>query len=189
MFKLKLVLYLMILLVTAGCQQVYNNTSANSYNKAQTPSLETQKPVDLSVLTTSDNKNKRDITLKKANNTKEAGTISEPVLPAPDKKRLLADGIEKESDKQGQVLELTGQEKIDQALELCDYAQQMWEKGNIEEALTSLDSAYSNILEIDTEIFSELNQQKEDIRYLISKRILEIYASRQIVANGQWTTQ
>ncbi|RLB84263.1 MAG: lytic transglycosylase [Deltaproteobacteria bacterium] len=185
MFKLKLVLYLMILLVTAGCQQVYNNTSANSYNKAQTPSLETQKPVDLSVLTTSDNKNKRDITLKKANNTKEAGTISEPVLPAPDKKRLLADGIEKESDKQGQVLELTGQEKIDQALELCDYAQQMWEKGNIEEALTSLDSAYSNILEIDTEIFSELNQQKEDIRYLISKRILEIYASRQIVVNGQ----
>jgi len=147
--------------------------------------LKAQKPVDLSVLPTSDNKNEGDITQKEDNGTKETITISDPVLPPPGKKVLLAYGIEKESDKQGPVSELTDQEKIDQALELCDYAQQMWEKGNIDEALTSLDSAYSNILDIDSEITSELNQQKEDIRYLISKRILEIYASRQILVNGQ----
>lgn len=77
------------------------------------------------------------------------------------------------------------QEKVDQALELCNYAQQMWEKGKIEEALTNLDSAYYSILEIDPDSHPEFNQQKEDIRYLISKRILEIYASRQIVITGE----
>ena len=79
----------------------------------------------------------------------------------------------------------TGQDKIDQALELCNYAQGMWEEGNLDEALNNLDSAYSLILGIDHTAVHELSQQKEDVRYLISKRILEIYASRQIVVTGQ----
>jgi membrane-bound lytic murein transglycosylase D len=61
----------------------------------------------------------------------------------------------------------------------------MWEKGKLDEALSNLDSAYFSIFEIDSETHPEFNQQKEDVRYLISKRILEIYASRQIVVNGQ----
>lgn len=76
------------------------------------------------------------------------------------------------------------QQRIDQALELCNFAQEMWEKGKLEEALNNLDSAYFSILEIDSEKHPQFNQQKEDVRYLISKRILEIYASRQIVVNG-----
>nr|WP_321402748.1 LysM peptidoglycan-binding domain-containing protein [uncultured Desulfobacter sp.] len=76
------------------------------------------------------------------------------------------------------------QGKIDQALELCSMAQNYWEEGNIEEALSSLDAAYARMLEIDTTDNSEVDQQKEDIRYLISKRVLEIYASRQIVVTG-----
>ncbi len=79
----------------------------------------------------------------------------------------------------------TGQEKIDQALELCNFAQKMWEAGELENALGNLDSAYYLILEIDLQSSPELSQQKEDIRYLISKRILEIYASRQIVVTGR----
>ncbi len=81
---------------------------------------------------------------------------------------------------------LFAQVKIDQALELCNVAQEMWEEGKLDEALTNLDTAYASILEIDTEIHSEFRQQIEDVRYLISKRILEIYASRQTVANGQF---
>ncbi len=77
------------------------------------------------------------------------------------------------------------QEKIDQALELCNFAQEMWEAGNLDEALSNLDSAYFLILDIDSSTSLELNQQKEDVRYLISKRILEIYASRQMVVTGQ----
>ncbi|WP_022664620.1 lytic transglycosylase [Desulfospira joergensenii] len=76
------------------------------------------------------------------------------------------------------------QEKIDQALDLCNHAQKMWEQGKLEEAISNLDNAYYLILELDSEVSPELYQQKEDIRFLISKRILEIYASRQIVATG-----
>ena len=78
----------------------------------------------------------------------------------------------------------SNQGKIDQALELCSGAQNYWEEGNLEDALSSLDAAYALMLEIETDDNSELNQQKEDIRYLISKRVLEIYASRQIVVTG-----
>lgn len=74
--------------------------------------------------------------------------------------------------------------KIDQALELCNLAQDMWEEGRLEEALSYLDSAYSVILEIDIDASLSISQQKEDIRFLISKRILEIYASRQVVVAG-----
>ncbi|MCG8614571.1 MAG: LysM peptidoglycan-binding domain-containing protein [Desulfobacterales bacterium] len=89
------------------------------------------------------------------------------------------------SNATGDATPETDQKKIDQALELCNYAQDMWEEGNLEEALANLDSAYYLILEIDHHAAPELSQQKEDVRYLISKRILEIYASRQIVVTGR----
>jgi len=81
---------------------------------------------------------------------------------------------------------ITTQSKIDHALELCQTAQTLWEKGELENALEELDKAYSTILELDTEDNPEFNQQKEDMRYMISKRILEIYASRNIVVNGKY---
>lgn len=76
------------------------------------------------------------------------------------------------------------QEEVEHALELCQSAQTLWEKGDLENALAELDTAYSTILRLDVEAYPELNQQKEDIRYMISKRILEIYASRNIIVNG-----
>ena len=78
----------------------------------------------------------------------------------------------------------SGREQIDHALELCQSAQLHWEKGELENALSELDTAYAVILDIDS--YSGVNQQKEDLRYLIAKRILEIYASRNIVVNGQY---
>jgi membrane-bound lytic murein transglycosylase D len=76
------------------------------------------------------------------------------------------------------------QVKIDHALELCNLAQQMWEEGRLEEALTYLDDAYALILDINMDESLEISQQKEDVRFLISKRILEIYASRQVAVAG-----
>ena len=73
---------------------------------------------------------------------------------------------------------------IDNALVLYKNAQKMWEKGNLEEALSDLDVAYSRIVAIDLDQTPELNQEKEDLRYMIAKRILEIYASRNIVVKG-----
>jgi len=74
--------------------------------------------------------------------------------------------------------------KIDQALELCNLAQEMWEAGRLEEALSHLDEAYAVILDINPEQSLDFTQQKDDVRFLISKRILEIYASRQVVVPG-----
>jgi membrane-bound lytic murein transglycosylase D len=73
---------------------------------------------------------------------------------------------------------------LDEALVYCEVAQDFWQKGELENALNALDRAYALILTVDTETDPKLFQQKEDLRYLISKRILEIYASRNIVVNG-----
>jgi membrane-bound lytic murein transglycosylase D len=73
---------------------------------------------------------------------------------------------------------------LDDALELCQLSQDFWQQGELERALEALDRAYALILAVDTSDRPKLIQQKEDLRFLISKRILEIYASRNIVLNG-----
>ncbi len=78
----------------------------------------------------------------------------------------------------------TTQMVLDEALGFCEAAQEFWQKGELENALEALDQAYSLILDIELEDQPQQMQQKEDLRFLISKRILEIYASRNTVVNG-----
>lgn len=78
-----------------------------------------------------------------------------------------------------------GQSLLDEALGFCELAQSFWQKGELDNALESLDKAYALILGADAQEDAKLIQQKEDLRFLISKRILEIYASRNIVVNGK----
>lgn len=73
---------------------------------------------------------------------------------------------------------------LDNALTLCERAQYDWERGDVDEAISSLDQAYNMILNVSDCDDPEIMQQKEDMRYLISKRILEIYASRQTTVKG-----
>jgi peptidoglycan lytic transglycosylase D len=77
-----------------------------------------------------------------------------------------------------------GQSSLDEALDFCEVSQSFWQKGELEHALDALDKAYSLILNVDTRQDAKLIQQKEDLRFMISKRILEIYASRNIVVTG-----
>jgi membrane-bound lytic murein transglycosylase D len=77
-----------------------------------------------------------------------------------------------------------GQPLLDEALDYVEVAQTNWHKGELDKALEALDNAYELILEVDTQQDVKLIQQKEDLRFLISKRILEIYASRNIVVSG-----
>ncbi|MEJ2643017.1 MAG: LysM peptidoglycan-binding domain-containing protein [Desulfosarcinaceae bacterium] len=79
-----------------------------------------------------------------------------------------------------------GQTLLDEALGFCDAAQNAWQQGELENALDDLDKAYALILRVEPNVNEELTQQKEDLRFLISKRILEIYASRNIVVTGQY---
>lgn len=76
------------------------------------------------------------------------------------------------------------QKILDEALTYCEVSQEFWQKGELDNALEALDQAYALILDVDTSDQPKLIQQKEDLRFLISKRILEIYASRNIVVTG-----
>jgi membrane-bound lytic murein transglycosylase D len=73
---------------------------------------------------------------------------------------------------------------MDEALEYCQMAQELWQNGELDNAIEALDQAYSLIVSIDTNDNAALAQQKEDIRFTISKRILEIYTSRNFAVNG-----
>ena len=78
----------------------------------------------------------------------------------------------------------TAQAKLDEALEFCRDSQEYWQRGELEKAVDSLDQAYMLILDVEPQDDFKLVQEKEDLRFMISKRILEIYASRNIVVNG-----
>ncbi len=75
------------------------------------------------------------------------------------------------------------QSRLDTALELTETSQDDWADGDMDDAIDALDEAYALILKVpDTN--PKLAQQKEDLRYLISKRIMEIYASRHVAVKG-----
>ena len=76
------------------------------------------------------------------------------------------------------------QQVLDEALEFCQTSQDFWGQGDFENAVDSLDQAYNLILSTDNNDDPKLIQQKEDIRFMICKRMLEIYTSRYIVATG-----
>jgi membrane-bound lytic murein transglycosylase D len=72
----------------------------------------------------------------------------------------------------------TDQKRIDDALYYYQEALESWNSGEPDKAIESLDQSYQIICSIQNEEDPEITQQKEDLRLLISKRILEIYASR-----------
>ena len=86
----------------------------------------------------------------------------------------------------GPDAEKIAQPLLDEALNYCEVSQEFWQKGELENAIDALDQAYSLILTVDTADHPKLTQQKEDLRFLISRRILEIHASRNIVVNGNF---
>ena len=88
--------------------------------------------------------------------------------------------------KQDVVVTRTTQQSFDEALEYCQTAQRFWEAGDLDNAMDALDHAYSLILETQADDDSNLSQQKEDLRIMISRRILEIYASRHTAAAGKY---
>ncbi len=74
---------------------------------------------------------------------------------------------------------------LDEALEFCRISQEYWQQGEIEKAIDALDQAYALILKVDTCNRPKLMQQIDNLRFMISKRILEIYASRNTVVSGK----
>jgi len=83
-------------------------------------------------------------------------------------------------------LKKSDQEMLDSALEFCQASNDYWERGDLDNALDALDQAYSLILKVDPNHNPEILQQRDDLRFTISKRIIEIYTSRFTVANGNY---
>ncbi|MBW2221398.1 MAG: LysM peptidoglycan-binding domain-containing protein [Deltaproteobacteria bacterium] len=76
------------------------------------------------------------------------------------------------------------QNVLDAAMDFYQTANEFWEQGDLENALSALDESYALILEVGEETGEAILQQKEDLRFTIAKRIMEVYASRFNVANG-----
>jgi membrane-bound lytic murein transglycosylase D len=74
---------------------------------------------------------------------------------------------------------------LNRALYLCRMAQAYWKRGELENAIDTLDQAYALVLKVDPGNDPTLLQEKEDLRFTISKRILEIYSSRRVAVNGR----
>ncbi|MFH1886405.1 MAG: LysM peptidoglycan-binding domain-containing protein [Pseudomonadota bacterium] len=108
-----------------------------------------------------------------------AGIHEESIVPDEDEEKIGA-GDEEE----GSPEEKPAQQMLDEALSFCGESQDFWQKGELENALDALDQAYTLILAADVGDAPRLFQQKEDLRFMISRRILEIYASRHTVATG-----
>lgn len=77
----------------------------------------------------------------------------------------------------------SNQKLLDSALELCQTANELWNRGEIDMALETLDQAYSLILKIKTDD-PDIIQQRDDLRITIARRIVEIYSSKFTTATG-----
>lgn len=95
---------------------------------------------------------------------------------------LLKEGTEEQDS--APETESALQAEIDQALDYYEASQDFWQQGELENALHALDQAYEQIIQVDTSQMPKFIQQKDDLRYMISKRILEIYTSRHSTAKG-----
>jgi peptidoglycan lytic transglycosylase D len=98
-----------------------------------------------------------------------------------------ADGIlEKDENAYLEVSKDNPQELLDSALEYCQTSSELWERGDTDGAIQALDAAFSLILRMETDHDPDLVQQKEDLRFTISKRIIEVYASRLSATQGSF---
>ncbi|MBN2061839.1 MAG: LysM peptidoglycan-binding domain-containing protein [Deltaproteobacteria bacterium] len=141
-----------------------------------TPPVEARKSIQVPQLRPADPKNKGETGLR--SETSETGVETRPSM-------LSSLKIEsKASPSPGNTVWLSDQELIDSALDYCQVSNDFWEQGDLDNAIEALDKAYSLTLKVNGENSPELQQQKEDLRYTISKRIIEVYSSRFTVANG-----
>jgi len=108
--------------------------------------------------------------LSKKSETVKKQPVQNPLLLNPRDERRV-----REEEKERDIME--------EALLLLDESQKFWVNGELEDALQMLDQAYALLL--DTNGNPDIVRQKDDLRLMISKRILAIYNSHQSVAKGK----
>lgn len=68
---------------------------------------------------------------------------------------------------------------LHESLDAYESATAFWEQGALEDAIAALDHAYERMAEVPSNGDAMIAQEKENLRQLISRRVVEIYASRQ----------
>jgi len=76
------------------------------------------------------------------------------------------------------------EEEVDEIVDLLRLAQAYRDKGDVDNALKALDKAYGILLS-DEEDSTTVNRQKDDMRLLIARRILDIYTGKRVSAVGR----
>lgn len=115
------------------------------------------------------------------------GKINEPEIEdSLSKIEKSIEGLDNSEDSKRMQPSSSQQAILDKALEHCQNAHKLREHGRLDDALKELDQAYFLIVDVNTEVLPGLMQQKEDIRFMISKRILEIYAVQGSIVTGKY---
>jgi membrane-bound lytic murein transglycosylase D len=70
-------------------------------------------------------------------------------------------------------------EILQESLEAYESSRIFWEQGSFEDAFAALDQAYELMSSVPQNGDPVVAQEKENLRHLISRRVIEIYASRQ----------
>ena len=100
--------------------------------------------------------------------------------PTPDAFAPPSDGAAFEPASEEVDDELDSAALVAEALEACESAEALWQRGDLDGSLATLDVAYELLLQIPDD--PSLVQQKDDLRHLISNRVVEIYRSRATTA-------
>ena len=74
------------------------------------------------------------------------------------------------------------QEMMEKILALLEEADDCWDRGDIDNTINNLDKAYAMLLDANGN--AEVPRQKDDLRLLISKRILAVYSAQQSITKG-----
>ncbi|HVR30478.1 MAG TPA: LysM peptidoglycan-binding domain-containing protein, partial [Thermoanaerobaculia bacterium] len=115
-----------------------------------------------------------------------AGAVTNVPVPSPDESLVPAD-FELEPFEEGAEPAGTGRladaaTLLADSLAALESAHALWEQGLVDAAFTTLDRAYALMAAVEVEGDSLLAQEKEELRRLISRRVVEIYASRRTSA-------
>jgi len=145
----------------------------------------TQKPVQLSTLTNPSRPADKTSAMESADCPPEE-TAKRVLLEPENRNGLSVSRPETSRENQAYPPDIATEEpedEMDDSLVLLKQAEEYRQRGDIERALKTLDQAYALILDVNGE--SSLARQKDDLRLMISMRIVQIYTSKSGLTNGR----
>ena len=168
-------LSLLVLSLLAGC-----GTLSSYQTEKKTPDSETK----LDSAKKPDQEKIDQVSPRVTSKVPSSGATEVAPSPSPDRNQGSSLAKPQPTGTQGEnTAKMSNEDMLDLALEYCEAANSFWERGELDSAVDALDKAYALILRVETDDDPNLLQQKEDLRLTISKRIVEVYASRYTVAN------